>query len=81
MAGAPHPEKGEIVVAFVVANPGAPITPEELRRHCRRLAASYKTPDLVELCSELPATPTGKLMRRELKQLAAALVSCGSKER
>ncbi len=71
VAGAPHPEKGEIVVAFVVAKPGVAVTAEALRQHCRALAASYKAPDRIELCDDLPATPTGKLMRRELKEWAA----------
>ena len=73
VAGAPDPERGEIIVAFVVPAPGTEVTGEELRRHCRGLGASYKTPDRIELCAALPATATGKLLRRELKQMAAAL--------
>ena len=73
VVGAPDPEKGEIVLAFVVAKPGAKLTEEILRTHCRTEAASYKTPDRVEICESLPTTATGKLMRSELKQLAAKL--------
>jgi fatty-acyl-CoA synthase len=72
VAGAPHPEKGEIIVAFVIPAPGATLTVEALRAHCREHAASYKTPDRIEICASLPATPTGKLMRRELKAMASA---------
>ena len=46
----------------------------DLRRHCRALAASYKVPDRIEMCDVLPVTTTGKLLRRELKQMAAAAV-------
>ena len=74
MAGAPHAEKGEIIVAFVVPARGATVDAEELRAHCRAVAATYKTPDRVEICGELPVTTTGKLLRRELKQMAGALV-------
>ena len=74
VAGAPHPTKGEIIVAFVVPLAGAAVTGEELRSHCRALAASYKTPDRIEMCDVLPVTITGKLLRRELKQMAAAAV-------
>ena len=74
VAGAPHPAKGEIIVAFVVPRRGIVVTAEELRAHCRALAASYKTPDRIEICDVLPVTVTGKLLRRELKQLAAAAV-------
>jgi fatty-acyl-CoA synthase len=72
VAGAPHPTKGEIIVAFVVRAPGAAVSGEELRTHCRAVAASYKTPDRIEMCDSLPVTTTGKLMRRELKEMAAA---------
>ena len=73
VAGAPHPQKGEVIVAFVVAARDATLTSDLLRAHCRALAASYKTPDRIELCAALPVTTTGKLLRRELKQMAAAL--------
>lgn len=73
VAGAADPEKGELVVAFVVRAPGATVSGEELRAHCRSLAATYKTPDRVEFCDTLPATPTGKLLRRELKRIAAGV--------
>jgi fatty-acyl-CoA synthase len=79
VAGAPHPTKGEIIVAFVVPAPGARVTSDDLRAHCRALAASYKTPDRIEICSSLPLTTTGKLLRRELKQMAAAAAG-GAKE-
>ena len=73
VVGAPDPDKGEIVLAFVVARPGATLTEDILRTHCRTEAASYKTPDRVEIRDSLPTTATGKLMRAELKQLAAKL--------
>jgi fatty-acyl-CoA synthase len=71
VAGAPDADKGEIIVAFVVPVRGAVVSGETLRAHCRALAANYKTPDRIEICAALPATPTGKLMRRELKRMAS----------
>jgi fatty-acyl-CoA synthase len=79
-SGVPDPERGEMIVAFVVPAPGASITSEELRAHCRSVASSYKAPDLIEICSELPATPTGKVLRKELKAMAAALIEEKSEE-
>ena len=70
VSGAPDPTRGELIVAFVVPAAGAKVSAEELRTHCRSLAASYKTPDRIEFCKVLPLTTTGKLMRRELKQMA-----------
>jgi len=73
VVGAPDQDKGEIVVAFVVARTGAQPTEDALRAHCRTEAASYKTPDRVEVVPSLPTTATGKLMRNGLKDLAARL--------
>jgi len=73
VTGAAHPVKGEIIVAFVVAKPGAALHVDALLGHCRTKLSSYKIPDQVRLCESLPLTPTGKLMRRDLKALAAQL--------
>jgi fatty-acyl-CoA synthase len=73
--GVPDPAKGEIIVAFVVPIGGATITPAEIEAHCRSLASRYKVPDRISVCAALPVTVTGKLMRRELRDQALALVS------
>jgi fatty-acyl-CoA synthase len=73
VVGVPDREQGELLVAFVVARPGAMPTKEDLVRHCRALASRYKVPDFIEIREALPVTPTGKLMRRELKRLAGDL--------
>ncbi len=77
VSGVPDADKGEIIVAFVVPRPGAPKDPVNLRNHCKHLLSSYKLPDRIFFVSELPLTPTGKLMRRELKTLAAKAVADG----
>lgn len=74
VAGVQDAEKGELIVAFVVTSPGVTVSSEELRAHCRSLASSYKSPDHIEICAQLPTTPTGKMLRRELKAMAVALV-------
>ncbi|HEY0934211.1 MAG TPA: hypothetical protein VGD91_10760 [Trebonia sp.] len=45
--------------------------PEQLIGFCRGELAAYKYPRRVEVLPELPKTPTGKLLRRELRQRAA----------
>lgn len=75
VVGAPAGERGEAIVAFVVPRPGAAPDAEALRVHCRALASSYKVPDRFELCTALPVTETGKLLRRALKDRAVALAS------
>lgn len=74
VVGAAAGERGEAIIAFVVAKPAVGITGEALRAHCRGLASSYKVPDHIELCASLPVTETGKLFRRALRQRAEALI-------
>lgn len=73
VVGAPDLEKGEEIVAFVVAVAGASITAEELFAHCRSVASQYKVPDRIEFRDGLPASATGKLLRQPLKQEALNL--------
>ncbi len=70
VVGVPDRERGERVVAYVVAKAGAKATEEELLAHCRAVASKYKVPDRIEVTTRLPLTPTGKLQRRELKKTA-----------
>ena len=74
VVGVPDAAQGELLAAFVVPKPGAMLRADELTAHCRTLASRYKVPDFIEVREALPVTATGKLMRRELKQLATAIV-------
>lgn len=74
VCGVPDPLQGELLAAFVIPAPGAAVTSEDLVAHCKAVASRYKVPDFVVLKDALPVTVTGKLMRRELKPMAAALV-------
>jgi fatty-acyl-CoA synthase len=78
VTGVPDPEKGEVIVAFVVPVSNSTCTPAEVEAHCRTLASRYKVPDRIIVCSMLPVTVTGKLMRRALRDQAIAVVSKGS---
>jgi fatty-acyl-CoA synthase len=78
VVGVPDATQGELLAAFVVAKPGVVLGADELTAHCRALASRYKVPDFIEVTDALPVTVTGKLMRRELKQMAAALVRGGA---
>ncbi len=66
--GVPDPVRGQIAKAFVVLKNGAQANPEELIEYCRGKIATYKMPREVEIVTELPRTPTGKLLRRVLRQ-------------
>jgi long-chain acyl-CoA synthetase len=65
--GVPHPHTGEAVKAVVVLKPGETATEEEIIEHCRRSLARFKCPQVVEFADELPALPTGKVLKRALR--------------
>jgi long-chain acyl-CoA synthetase len=64
--GVPDERTGEAVKAFVVAADCAP-TPEELIAHCRESLAPYKVPKQIEFRDELPKSPIGKILRKDLR--------------
>ena len=66
--GVPDEVRGQIAKAFVVLKPGQSLSPEELIAFCKGKIATYKLPREIVIVSELPRTPTGKLLRRVLKQ-------------
>jgi O-succinylbenzoic acid--CoA ligase len=61
------PEWGEAVIATVVLRDGARVQPGELREFCAGRVARFKVPKAFEFALELPRTPSGKLLRRNLK--------------
>jgi fatty-acyl-CoA synthase len=73
VVGVPDRQQGELLAAFIVPKSGHAPTPDELLAHCRSVASRYKVPDFIEIRDALPVTATGKMMRRDLKQMAAAL--------
>ena len=67
VTGVPDDEWGARVVAVVVGEPGVePPTEDELRGWVRQRLRGSRTPDEVRFRPELPYTPTGKLLRRQL---------------
>lgn len=68
-------KSGESIKLFVVANPaldtagiGAKgLSEEGLRQHCRDNLAAYKQPKQIVFIDELPKSPVGKILRRELR--------------
>ena len=72
VTGLADPVRGEIVVAYLMPRLGFRIETSEVLAHCRRHLSQYKIPDRLYVCEDLPLTPTGKLLRRKLKAMAAA---------
>ncbi len=68
--GVPDPEWGETLRAFIVLRAGQQLTETEIIDYCRRELADYKRPRKVTFMTELPRNPTGKILKRELRELA-----------
>ncbi|MEQ7922097.1 long-chain-fatty-acid--CoA ligase FadD2 [Xanthomonas sp. WHRI 1810A] len=67
--GVPDPRTGEAVKLFVVPREPS-LTCEELTAYCRENFTGYKIPKQIVLRESLPMTPVGKILRRELRDLA-----------
>jgi long-chain acyl-CoA synthetase len=69
--GVPDIIAGEVVKAFVVSeNPN--LSADQIVAFCRQNLTNYKVPRIIEFRSELPKTPVGKILRRELRAIAIA---------
>lgn len=66
VVGIPDPYRGETIAAYLALEPGAVVSDEELKVHCRKVMAAYKCPTQFTIVSELPKTASGKVLRRLL---------------
>jgi acyl-CoA synthetase (AMP-forming)/AMP-acid ligase II len=64
----PDARWGEVPRAFVVLKPGQQVTEQELIAHCRARLAGFKTPKQVVFLDALPRNPSGKVLKRELRE-------------
>jgi fatty-acyl-CoA synthase len=64
----PDERWGEVPVAFVVTGPDDGVTGDELIAHCRSQLARYKVPKDVTFLDALPRTPSGKVLKRTLRE-------------
>jgi acyl-CoA synthetase (AMP-forming)/AMP-acid ligase II len=66
--GVPDDRWGEVGRAIVVAEDDAIVDTDELLAFCRERVASFKVPKSVEVVAELPRNPTGKVLKRQLRE-------------
>ena len=66
--GTPHPKWVEAVTAVVVPRKGETIAEEEIIALCRKELAGFKVPKTVIFVDALPKTPTGKILKRDMRQ-------------
>jgi len=60
---------GELVKAFIILNDGAEATEKELMNYCKERLAHYKVPRKIGFVTEYPISPSGKILRRELRKM------------
>ena len=66
VVGVPDDKTGEAVKLVVVKKDPA-LTEDAVREHCRANLTGYKQPRVIEFRADLPKTPVGKILRRELR--------------
>lgn len=71
--GVPHPRWVEAVVAVVVPKAGAALDEAQVLAHCSAQLAGFKTPKRVVFVDALPKNPSGKLLKRNLRDAHQAL--------
>ena len=70
VVGRPDRRWGEVPVAFVVMREGQRATPDELQEFCRTRLAKFKVPTDVHFAEALPRNPSGKVLKRDLREQA-----------
>lgn len=66
--GVPHEYQGESVKAVVVPKPGSLLGEDELREYCQEHMANFKVPKYFVFRDELPKNPTGKVLKRVIRE-------------
>src|SRR5690606_34179010 len=72
VVGAPHPDWGEEVVAFIVARAGCELRDDVLKAWCQSEIASFKKPRRYIFSQDLPKNSYGKVLKTELRERAKA---------
>jgi acyl-CoA synthetase (AMP-forming)/AMP-acid ligase II len=68
VVGLPHERWGESVVGVIVRRPGASLTAADVIELCKRRLGAVKAPKRVEFWDELPRSPTGKVLKRAIRE-------------
>ena len=68
VVGTPDPRLGEVGQAFIVRRPGHALDAAEVLAFCRERLANYKMPRRVEFLDALPRNPSGKVLKRLLRE-------------
>jgi len=84
VVASPHPEKYQVVKAFIVLKPGYEPSKElalDIFKYAKSQLAYYKVPRILEFVNELPKTISGKILRKDLRKLEEDKRSKGIREK
>ncbi|WP_037303983.1 FadD3 family acyl-CoA ligase [Amycolatopsis orientalis] len=68
VVGVPDERLGEVGKAFVRPRPGAELSTEDVLSYCEGELANYKRPRFVDFVAEIPRNPSGKVLKRVLRE-------------
>lgn len=77
--GIPHEEYGEEIMAYLIPKAGKEIDTAEVKKWCKEQMAAYKYPRVIETIKEFPLGPSGKILKTELRKLAAEKLGVAAK--
>jgi acyl-CoA synthetase (AMP-forming)/AMP-acid ligase II len=69
VVGSPHPKWNEVPVAYIVLREDSSVGADDLDPFCRERLAGYKTPKAFRFVDALPRNPSGKILKRALREL------------
>lgn len=67
--GIPHPKWLEVPKAYVVLKKGTELGEKEIIQHCSEKMAKFKVPKEIEFIDSLPRNPSGKVLKRKLREM------------
>jgi fatty-acyl-CoA synthase len=77
--GIPHPHWIEAVTAVVVPKAGVTVSADDVHAHAKARLAGYKRPKYVVVADGLPKNPSGKILKRDLREQHAGLSTAGER--
>ncbi len=70
--GVPDPALGERVKAYIIPRPDQSLCADEIKDFLQDKIARYKMPEFIEITDNIPRNPTGKILKKELRQMEEA---------
>jgi acyl-CoA synthetase (AMP-forming)/AMP-acid ligase II len=72
VVGRADPEFGESVAAFIVRRKGAGVSEADIQSYCAERMQNHKIPATIVFTDEIPRTPTGKILKKDLREMLTA---------